>query len=390
MKLAKSYEPDQYESDIYALWEQSGAFAPKEKAKDKYCIIMPPPNANGNLHLGHALSYQIEDLVTRYQRLKGVSALLLPGADHAGFETWVVYEKELEKQGKTRFDYNREELYQQVWDFVQLNKDNFEDQLRKLGIACDWSRFAFTLDEKVVNTAYKTFKKMWDENLIYRGEKLVNYCTHHGTSFSDIEVQYQELEGHLWTISYPLTDKQGEITVATTRPETMLGDTAIAVNPKDTRYRAFIGKTVHVPLTKREIPIIGDKMVDPDFGTGAVKVTPAHDPNDFEVGLRHDLPRINVIDHKGNLTNDMPLSYRGRPFLEARELVVKDLKEQGLLVKTEDYKHSVGHCYKCGTVIQPLIRDQWFINMKPLAVKAIKVLREGKLSFTQTVREKYL
>ncbi|MEI6237223.1 MAG: valine--tRNA ligase [Candidatus Saccharibacteria bacterium] len=390
MKLAKSYEPNQYEQDIYALWEQSNAFAPSAKGKGSYSIVMPPPNANGNLHLGHAYSYQIEDAVIRYQRMLGKSVLLLPGADHAGFETWVVYEKELEKQGKTRFDFGREELYAQVWDFVQLNKDNFEGQLRRLGISCDWSRFTFTLDDKVVDRAYKTFKQMWDDKLIYRGERLVNYCTHHGTSFSDIEVQYKEVEGHLWTISYPLTSKEGEITVATTRPETMLGDTAIAVNPKDTRYRAFIGKTVHVPLTKREIPIIADNMVDPKFGTGAVKVTPAHDPNDFEVGVRHDLPRINVIDHEGNITNEMPSAYKGKNFIEARELIVNDLKDAGLLVKTEAYKHSVGHCYKCDNVIQPLIRDQWFVNMKPLATKAIKTLQSNQIKFYPANKQKVL
>jgi len=380
MKLAKSYEPGQYEQDIYALWEQSGAFTPK-KGRDSYSVIMPPPNANGNLHLGHALSYQIEDIVIRYERMQGKSALLLPGADHAGFETWVVYEKQLEKQGKTRFDFSREELYTQVWDFVQLNRDNFENQLRSLGISCDWSRFTFTLDDKVVETAYKTFKKLWDDKLVYRGERLVNFCTFHGTSFSDIEVEYKDVAGKLWTIAYPLTDGKGTINVATTRPETMLGDTAIAVNPNDKRYKDLIGKTVQVPLTHREIPVIADKMVDPEFGTGAVKITPAHDINDFDVAERHDLPRINVIDHEGNITQEMPSAYRSKPFLEARELVVRDLKAAKLLVKEDDYTHSVGHCYKCGNVIQPLIREQWFVNMKPLAAKAIKVLTDDKISF---------
>jgi valyl-tRNA synthetase len=390
MKLAKSYEPKQYESDIYALWEQSNAFAPDEKAKDKYCIVMPPPNANADLHIGFGLVNALEDIITRYQRLKGKGALYLPGADHAGFETWVVFEKQLAKEGKSRFDFNREELYSQVWDFVEKNKTNFETQIRRLGASCDWSRFAFTLDDKVVNTVYSTFKKMWDDKLIYRGERLVNFCTFHGTAFADIEVEYKEVEGYLWTISYPLTSGEGSINVATTRPETMLGDTAIAVNPLDSRYKSFIGKTVHVPLTTREIPIISDKMVDPKFGTGAVKITPAHDPNDFEIGLKHDLPRINVIDHKGNILNDMPVSYRGKPFLEARELVVNDLKEQGLLVKTEDYKHSVGHCYKCQNVIQPLIRDQWFVDMKKLARNAIKVLREDKIKFYPDVKKNQL
>lgn len=390
VKLAKSYEPKQYESDIYQLWEKSGAFAPNDHTKQPYCVVMPPPNANGNLHLGHALSYQLEDIVIRYQRLKGKAALLIPGADHAGFETWVVYEKQLEAQGKTRFDFSREELYRQVWDFVQLNKDNFESQLRALGISCDWSRFTFTLDDKVVKTAYNTFKKLWDDKLIYRGERLVNFCTTHGTSFSDIEVKYQDVESKLWTISYPLTDGQGSIEVATTRPETMLGDTAIAVNPHDERYKNLIGRTAHVPLTNRDVPIVADEMVDPAFGTGAVKITPAHDFNDFELGERHDLPRINVIDHEGNITADMPSSYRGKPYLEARELIIRDLKATELLTKEVAYTHSVGHCYKCGNPIQPLVRDQWFVDMKPLAGVAIKALRDDKITFYPESKKRYL
>lgn len=390
MNLAKSYEPKLYENDIYDLWEKSGSFQPNMQAKEPFCIVMPPPNANGNLHLGHALSYQIEDVVIRYQRLKEKSSLLLPGADHAGFETWVVYEKELEKQGKSRFDYTREELYRQVWDFVQLNKGNFENQLRALGISCDWSRFTFTLDEKVVKRAYETFKQLWDDKLIYRGQRLVNFCTYHGTSFSDIEVKYAEEEGKLWTIAYPLVSGEGKIEVATTRPETMLGDTAIAVNPKDKRYKDFIGKTAHVPLTNREVPIITDAMVDPKFGTGAVKITPAHDPDDFEVAERHDLPKINVIDHEGRITPEMPSSYRGRDCLEARELIIRDLKAAGLLAKEEAYTHSVGHCYKCGNPIQPLIREQWFIDMKPLAANAIKALKAGDIKFYPETKRDFL
>jgi valyl-tRNA synthetase len=390
MKLPKTYEPKQYETDIYALWEKSQAFVPNPKAKDKYSIVMPPPNANGNLHLGHALSYQIEDIIIRYQRSRGKAALLVPGADHAGFETWVVYEKQLEKEGKSRFDFSREELYKQVWDFVQLNKDNFEGQLRALGISCDWTRFTFTLDDKVVDRAYQTFKQLWDDKLIYRGERLVNFCTTHGTSFSDIEVQFQEVPGKLWTIAYPLTSGKGSLNVATTRPETMLGDTAIAVNPKDDRYKQFVGQTVHVPLTNRDIPVIADEMVDPSFGTGAVKITPAHDFADFDVAERHDLPRINVIDHQGNITGEMPKAYAGKPFLEARELVLKDLKAAKQLVKEEIYSHPVGHCYKCGNPVQPLIRDQWFINMKPLAAEAIKALTDNRIKFYPESKKKYL
>jgi len=380
MKLSKSYEPNLYETDIYDLWEQSDSFKPSGKG-EPFCIVMPPPNANASLHVGFALVNALEDIATRYQRLQGRAALFLPGADHAGFETWVVYEKQLAKQGKSRFDFNREELYKQVWDFVKLNRTNFETQIRRLGASCDWSRFTFTLDQKVVDTVYSTFKKMWDDKLIYRGERLVNYCTYHGTAFADIEVQYKEVEGHLWTIKYPIADSHEYIQVATTRPETMLGDTAIAVNPKDTRYKQYIGKTVKVPLTNREIPILADDMVDPVFGTGAVKITPAHDPNDFEVAERHDLPRIQVINHEGSITHEMPNAYRGKPFLEARELVIKDLKKAKLLAKTESYTHSVGHCYKCGNVIQPLIRDQWFVDMKSLAKRAISVLEQNQIKF---------
>lgn len=382
MKLNKAYEPDKYESDIYALWEKSGDFTPKKAShKDSFSIMMPLPNANGKLHIGHVLFITLQDIVTRYQRMKGKQALWLPGADHAGFETWVVYEKMLEKQGKSRFDYSREELYGQVWDFVAGFRTEFENQFRELGASVDWTRFTFSLDDKIVRRVYDTFKKMWDDGLIYRGERLVNFCTFHGTSFADIEVEHKEEQGHLWYIHYPLTDGSGQLTVATTRPETMLGDTAVAVNPKDKRYTKFVGKTVKLPLTNREIPIIADDFVDIEYGTGAVKITPAHDPNDFDAGKRHDLPMITVIDHEGKMTIEAGEEFRGVKYEDARKQVVEKLKEQGLLVKTEDITHSVGHCYKCGTVIQPLLRDQWFVDMQPLARKAIETLEAGKINF---------
>jgi valyl-tRNA synthetase len=391
MKLPKAYEPAEYEEDIYALWEKSNAFVPKERGShNSYSIVVPPPNANGNLHIGHALTLALEDIAVRYHRMKGEAALLLPGADHAGFETQVVYEKQLEKEGKSRFDFSREELYKQVWDFVAANRENFEGQMRKLGASVDWSRYTFTLDDKIVRQAYSTFKKMWDEGLIYRGERLVNFCTFHGTAFADIEVEYKQEKGHLWDIRYPLTDGSGEIVVATTRPETMLGDTAVAVNPKDSRYKQFIGKTAKLPLTNREIPILADDMVDMDFGTGAVKITPAHDPNDFEVAQRHDLPMISVIDFEGNMTHEVPETYRGLAVDTARDQVVKDLAEQGLLVKTEDHEHSVGHCYKCGTTIQPLLKEQWFVDMQPLAKEAIKALNANHIMFYPKAKQDQL
>lgn len=382
MKLPKVYEPAQYEPDIYVLWEKSGAFTPDfKKSRHAYTIIMPPPNANASLHAGHSLTYVLQDIAARYHRLKGEASLWLPGADHAGFETQVVYEKHLAKAGKSRFDFSREELYQQIWDFVQANKSGFEEQLRKLGASCDWSRFTFTLDDKVIKTAYTTFEQMWKEKLVYRGERIVNFCTFHGTGFADIEVEYKPVKGKLWHIRYPLTDGSGEVVVATTRPETMLGDTAVAIHPDDDRYKPYLGKTVKLPLTEREIPVIADKMVEREFGSGAVKITPAHDPNDFEVARRHDLPFMTIIDHEGKMSHEVPPDYRGLAADKARDAVVKDLDRRGFLVKEEAYGHSVGHCYKCGTVIQPLLRDQWFVDMKPLAARAVKALRADKIKF---------
>jgi valyl-tRNA synthetase len=393
MKLPPAYEPENYEADIYKLWEEQGAFTPPKAAhENSFSIMMPLPNANGRLHIGSALFVTLQDVVTRYQRMKGKAALWLPGADHAGFETWVVYEKKLAKEGKSRFDFSREELYQQVWDFVAQNRKEFENQFRQLGASVDWSRFTFSLDDKIVSQVYATFKKMWDDDLIYRGERLVNFCTFHGTSFADIEVEYKDEAGSLWYIKYPLTDGSGEVVVATTRPETMFGDVAVAVHPTDERYKDFIGKTVKLPLTQREIPIIADQMVEPDFGTGAVKITPAHDPNDYEVATRHDLPMLTVISFDGTMTHDVPEKFAGLGINDARAEAVKDLQEQGFLQKVEDYTHSVGHCYKCGTIIQPLLREQWFVDMQPLAKQAVDVLENKRIRFypdskrTQLVR----
>ena len=388
MKLPKVYEAGKYESDIYALWEKSGVFTPAKTGKP-FSIVMPPPNANANLHIGYELTVALEDIAARYHRLKGESVLLLPGADHAGFETQSVYEKQLAKAGKSRFDFSREQLYQQIWDFVGLNKENFVTQMKKMGVSCDWDHFTFTLDKKIIDRAYSTFQKMWQEGLIYRGERLVNFCTFHGTAFADIEVIHKEEPGHLWHIRYPLVDGSGDITIATTRPETMLGDTAVAVNPTDKRYKHFIGKTVRLPLTHREIPIIADDFVDVKFGTGAVKITPAHDQNDFEAGKRHDLPFITVIANDGSLIN-VPEKYQGLDVKQGRKQVVADLEAQGFLVKTDDHHHSVGHCYKCDTVIQPLLREQWFIDMQPLAQGAIEVLQAGEIKFYPAAKKDQL
>ncbi|MGH7195532.1 MAG: valine--tRNA ligase [Candidatus Saccharimonadales bacterium] len=380
MKLPKIYQPSQYENDIYNLWEKAEAFKPGGEGQS-YSLVVPPPNANADLHVGQALMFALEDIAARYHRLKGERVLFVPGADHAGFETWVVYEKKLNQEGKSRFDYKREELYAQVWKFVNSNRENFESQFRRLGASVDWPHFTFTLDEKIVNQAYATFKNMWHEGLIYRGERLVNFCTYHGTAFADIEVTYRQEKGKLWYIRYPLADGSGEVTIATTRPETMLGDTGVAVHPGDERYQKFVGKTIRLPLTGREVPIVADSFVDPKYGTGAVKLTPAHDPNDFEAAARHSLPQVRVIDHEGKIMGEMPAAYRKLSVLEAREKVVKDLTAQGFLVKDEDIKHSVGHCYKCDTIIEPMLREQWFVDMQPLAARAIEALEAGKIAF---------
>lgn len=389
MKLSKVYEPGVYEPVTYAMWEQSDAFSPTGKG-EPYSIVMPPPNANGNLHIGHALAFGIEDVLVRYHRMQGKDAILLPGADHAGFETWVVYEKELNKQGKSRFDYSRDALYQQVWEYVSARRGDVELQLRALGIGASWKDLVFTLDKKVITNVYATFKKMWDEGLVYRGERIVNFCTYHQTSFADIEVVYKEEPGKLYHIGYPMLDRVGEIVVATTRPETMLGDTAIAVNPNDDRYKDLVGTTVQVPIVHREIPIIADEGVDMAFGTGAVKVTPAHDPLDFEIGQRHDLPVISVIDVDGKITSEASPQFAGQTVLDARQSIVNMLQVEERFKKVEEHPHQVGHCYKCGTIIEPLIKDQWFVRMKQLAAPAIEALEQGEIRVTPKSKGKLI
>ena len=343
MKLAKQYTPQDFEPDIYALWESSGRFEPTGVG-EPFSVIMPPPNANGNLHIGHALDMNLKDILVRFHRLKGRDAVFIPGADHAGFETWVVYERELEKQGKNRFDFSREQLYGQVWDFVSQQRGNMELQLRALGTSASWRHMTFTLDPKVTKVVYDTFKKLWDDDLIYRGERIVNFCIKHQTSFSDIEVVHKNEKGKMWKIAYPMLDKIGEIVVATTRPETMLGDVAVAVNPNDERYKDLIGTRVLLPILDKEIPIIGDEYVDMSYGTGAVKITPAHDPNDFDIAQRHDLPSVQVIDYQGNMTN-VPQQFMGLGREDARKRVLAALQAAELRRGEADIEHSVGHCY---------------------------------------------
>lgn len=390
MKLAKTYEPNQYEPTIYALWETSGAFNPTGRG-EPYSIVMPPPNANGNLHIGHGLTVALEDILARYHRMKGRDVAYIPGADHAGFETWVVYERLLEAQGQSRFDFSREQLYSQVWNFVEQQRGNMELQLRALGVSASWDNLVFTLDEKVISTVYQTFKKLWDDGMVYRGERIVNYCVVHQTSFADIEVEHKEEKSKLWKIAFPLIEKVGELVIATTRPETKLGQSALMVHPDDERYKKFIGLHVAQPLVPGvEIPIIADEHVDPTYGTGVVTVTPAHDSNDFEVAKRHDLPLIELIGSDGRMTVNVPETFRGLTIMEAREKIVPALDAVDALRGEEDIVHSVGHCYKCGSVIEPLVKDQWFLKIQPLAQKAKQALEAGEVTFTPANKGKVL
>ena len=388
MQLAKQYIPNDYEPNIYALWETSGALEPTGVGKP-YSIIMPPPNANGNLHIGHALDMNLKDILIRYHRMKGDDAVFIPGADHAGFETWVVYERELTKQGKSRFDFSRDQLYSQVWNFVQEKRGNMELQLRALGVSASWKHLTFTLDEKVINTVYDTFKKMWDDNLVYRGERIVNYCTEHQTSFADIEVEHKNEKGKLWKIAYPTLDKIGEVIVATTRPETMLGDVAVAVHPDDERYKKLVGTRILLPIVDKEIPIIADEYVDMSYGTGAVKITPAHDPNDFEIAKRHDLPIESIISPEGKMIN-VPAQFLGLTPVEARARVLEALEALELRRGETEIEHAVGHCYRCGSVIEPMIKEQWFIKTQSLAQPAIDALKKEEITFYPASKRKEL
>jgi len=388
VKLAKAYEPNEYEPNIYALWEKSGAFKPSGKG-EPFSTVMPPPNANGNLHIGHALDMGLKDILVRYKRMKGFDSIYIPGADHAGFETWVVYDKQLQQEGKNRFDFSREQLYSQVWDFVDQQRGNMELQLRAIGVSADWDKLVFTLDDKVIKTVNSTFKKLWGEGLVYRGERIVNYSTKYQTSYSDIEVDHKVEKGTLWHIAYPLIDKVGEIIVATSRPETLFGDTAVAVNPNDERYKDMIGSHVVLPLTGREIPVIADEYVDMEFGTGAVKITPFHDPNDFEVGKRHDLEKIQVINFDGTMMN-VPQQFMGLDVETARKRTLAALQAEESIRKEEPIEHTVGYDYKSGLPIQPLIKDQWFLKMEPLAKRALEALEKGEITFYPASRQQIL
>lgn len=380
--MDKNYNHSEHEGKIYSLWEKSGTFTPKiTKGKKPFTIIMPPPNASDPLHVGHARFVTVEDVLIRYHRMKGEPTLWLPGADHAGIETQFVFEKKLQKEGKSRFDFDRDTLYNMIWDYVQKNKSTMENQLRTLGASCDWSRNHFTLEEPVTKIVYKTFKKLYDEGLVYRGERIVNYCPRCGTAFSQLEVDSVEREDPIYYINY------GEITIATTRPETIFADVAVAVNPDDKRYKALVGKNATLPLVGRKIPIIADGLVDKDFGTGALKITPGHDALDFEIGQRHGLSAVSVIDASGRMVNT-PEKYIGMKALAARDVVVEDLKSKGLIKKIETIKHVVGLCYRDKGLIEPILSKQWFVKISPLAKPALKAVRSGAVKFTVEKYEK--
>lgn len=374
--MDKVYNHKDVEDKQYKKWEEKGYFKPEIHPDGKpYTIILPPPNANGSLHFGHAMMV-LEDILIRFKRMQGHAALWVPGADHAGFETQFVFEKRLQEEGKTRFDFDRETLYQMIWDYVQENKGNMENQLKKLGFSLDWSRRKFTLDPDIIQVVYKTFKKMHDDGLIYRDLRLVNYCTFDGTSFSDLEVIYEEKKSPLYYIKY------GPLVLATTRPETKFGDTAVAVNPKDPRYQQYIGQTIDIEtvLGPAKITVVGDEMVDPEFGTGVVKITPAHDFNDFEVAKRHNLSLKQVIGYDGKM-NEHAGKFSGMYVKQARKAIVEEMQEKGLIEKIDDnYMNRVGVCYKCKNPIEPLPREQWFVKVKPLAEKAIQAIKDGDIT----------
>ena len=381
-ELPKQYDPTQVESQIYQMWLDSDCFkAEPDPDKKPYSIVMPPPNVTGQLHMGHALDSTLQDILTRYKRMEGYSALWLPGTDHAGIATQIKVEEELRvKEGKTRYDLGREKFLERVWAWKEKYGSRIVEQQRKLGVSCDWSRSRFTMDEGCSKAVREAFCEMYDKGLIYKGSRIINWCPHCLTALSDAEVEYVDKPGHLWYIRYPLSDGSGDIVVATTRPETMMGDTGVAVNPNDEKFKHLIGKTCILPIMNREIPIVGDEYCEIGFGTGAVKMTPAHDPNDFEVGLRHNLDVIRVIADNGTI-NENGGKYNGMDRYECRKALVKDLEEQGYLVKTEPYSHNVGTCYRCHNDVEPLISAQWFVKMKPLAEEAIRVVKDGTIKF---------
>ena len=382
-ELPKTYDPKVVEDHIYQTWLDNNCFrAELDPDKKPFSIVMPPPNVTGQLHMGHALDATLQDILTRFKRMQGYSALWLPGTDHAGIATQIKVEENLRvEEGLTRYDLGREKFLERVWDWKNKYGDRIVKQQMKLGASCDWSRSRFTMDEGCSKAVRETFCELYDKGLIYKGSRIINWCPHCLTALSDAEVEYSDKPGHLWHLRYPLADGSGKyLVVATTRPETMMGDTGVAVNPNDERYKDLVGKTCILPLMNREIPIVADEYVEMDFGTGCVKMTPAHDPNDFEVGLRQNLETIRVLDDNGKVVEGYG-RYSGMDRYEARKAIVADLEEQGYLVKVEPHQHNVGTCYRCHNDVEPLISAQWFVKMEPLAKEALRVVREGEVKF---------
>jgi valyl-tRNA synthetase len=380
----KPYNFKENEDKIYKSWEDSGYFNPDKLPGERsktFSIVIPPPNVTGSLHMGHSLNVTIQDVLVRFKRMRGFKTLWLPGTDHAGIATQNVVEKQLKKEGISRHDLGREKFLEKVWEWKEKYGDIILNQLKKMGASCDWSRTRFTMDEGYSEAVKEAFNHYYKKGWIYQGDRVVNWCTKDATSLSDLELEYEEERGKLWLIKYPIKEDGTFITVATTRPETMLGDAAVAVNPKDERYKKLVGKNATLPIINREIPIIADAVVEKEFGTGAIKVTPAHDFTDADIGERHNLPKLQIINEKGEMTEIAGKEFKGLKIVEARERVIEKLKELNLLEKEEDYVHSVAHCYRCGTVIEPLISKQWFVKMDELAKLAMKAIKKGKVRF---------
>ena len=380
-ELPKTYDPKEVEAKLYQFWMDGGYFhAEPDESKKPFTIVMPPPNVTGQLHIGHAMDDTAQDTLIRFKRMQGYNALYLPGVDHAGIATQIKVEEVLRGEGKTRYDLGREKFLERVWDWKRQYGDRIVTQQKKLGISCDWQRSRFTMDEGCSKAVREVFVNLYEQGLIYKGSRIINWCPHCVTALSDAEVEYVDKPGHLWHIRYPLADGSGEVIVATTRPETMLGDSGVCVNPNDERYKAIVGKNVILPLMNKEIPVVADDYAEMDFGTGCVKMTPAHDPNDFEVGLRHHLEVIRVLDDHG-VVNELGGKYQGLDRYEARKQIVADLEAGGYLVKVEPYSHNVGTCYRCHRDVEPIISAQWFVKMQPLAEEALRVVNEGETKF---------
>ncbi|MGN0594405.1 MAG: class I tRNA ligase family protein, partial [Hominimerdicola sp.] len=380
-ELSKLYEPNQVEDKIYKYWTDNNCFhAERDPEKKPYTIVIPPPNVTGQLHMGHALDETLQDILIRWKRMSGYSALWLPGTDHAALATEVKIVEAMRKEGLTKEDLGRDGFMKRAWEWKEQYGGRIVEQLKKLGSSCDWERERFTMDEGCSKAVKEVFVKYYEKGLIYRGERMINWCPCCCTSLSDAEVTFEDQAGHFWHLRYPFKDGSGYLELATTRPETLLGDTAVAVNPNDDRYKDIIGKTLILPLVGREIPVVADDYVEMDFGTGVVKITPAHDPNDFEVGKRHNLEVINVMTDDAKIVDDYP-DYAGMDRYEARKKIVEDLDKGDFLVRVEEHAHNVGTCYRCGTTVEPKVSTQWFVKMQPLVQPAIDAVKSGKTKF---------